>query len=73
MRCDVSWLLPPHCVEALRFGPPAEALMHILPMAEAHRQVAPRDAGAITIQHRLDEPPVVRACHNVAAARAGIP
>ena len=41
------------------FGPSAEALMHVLPITEALRQIAPWDAGAIAIEHRLDEPPVV--------------
>jgi hypothetical protein len=43
-----------------RFGPSAEALMHVLPIAEALRQITPRHTSAITIQHGLDEQPVVR-------------
>src|SRR6266852_7877896 len=45
------------------FGPSAEALMHVLPIAEALRQITPRHTGAITIQHRLDEQSVVRRRH----------
>jgi hypothetical protein len=40
--------------------PAAETAMHVLPVTEAFRQVAPRDAGTVTIQHRLDEQAVVR-------------
>jgi hypothetical protein len=46
-----------------RFRPSAEALMHVLPMAEALREVAPRHASAIAIYHCLDEQPVVRRRH----------
>jgi len=33
--------------------------VHLLPVAEALRQVAPREAGAVAEEHRLDEQPVV--------------
>ena len=46
-----------------RFGPSTEALMHILPIAAAFRQIAPRHTGSITIQHCFDEQPIVRSCH----------
>ena len=46
-----------------RFGPSAEARMHVLPIAEALRQITLRHTGAITIQHRLDEQSVVRRRH----------
>src|ERR1019366_4037018 len=46
-----------------RLGPTAEAPMHVLPVPEAVRQVSPRDARAKTIEHRLDEQPVVRRRH----------
>src|SRR2546423_4593967 len=45
------------------FGPSAETLMHVLPIAEALRQITPRHTSAITIQHRLDEQSVVRRRH----------
>jgi hypothetical protein len=45
------------------FSPSAEALMHVLPIAEALRQITPRHTGAIAIQHRLDEQSVVRRRH----------
>src|SRR5260370_42600409 len=47
-----------------RFGPSAEALMHVLPIAEALRQITPRDTSAIAIQHCLNEQPVVRRRHS---------
>jgi hypothetical protein len=47
-----------------RFGPTAEALMHVLPVTEALRQIAPRHAGAVAVQHRLDEQPVVCRRHS---------
>src|SRR5207248_605932 len=45
------------------FGPAAKAPMHVLPVAEAFRQVAPGNAGAVAIQNRLDEQAVVRRGH----------
>jgi hypothetical protein len=45
------------------FGPPAEPPVHVFPVAETLRQIAPRDAGAIAIQDRLDEQAVVRRGH----------
>src|ERR1700734_3228442 len=47
-----------------RFRPSAEALMHVLPVTEALRQIAPRHAGAVAVQHRLDEQPVVCRRHS---------
>jgi hypothetical protein len=44
-------------------GPTAEAAVHILPTAEALRQVAPGDAGAVTEQDRFDEQAVVGRGH----------
>src|SRR5271155_312680 len=41
------------------FGPPSEPAMGILPVAQALRQIAPRDAGAVAIEHRLDEATIV--------------
>jgi hypothetical protein len=40
-------------------GPAAEAGVDLLPGAEPFRQVAPGDAGAVPVQHRLDEQAVV--------------
>jgi hypothetical protein len=34
--------------------------MHNLPIAEALGQVAPGDAGTITVEHGFDEQPIVR-------------
>jgi len=41
------------------FGPSAEACVHLLPITEPFRQVSPRDASSIAIQHRLYKQPVV--------------
>jgi hypothetical protein len=40
-------------------SPAAKAAMRILPITEALRQIAPGQARAIAIEHRLDEPPIV--------------
>src|ERR671926_934889 len=40
-------------------GPAAEAGVHLLPIAEPFRQVAPGDARPVPVQHRLDERAVV--------------
>lgn len=42
-----------------RFGPSAVAPVDILPIAEALRKITPRDAGAIAVDHRLDEQTIV--------------
>ena len=44
-------------------GPATEAPMHVFPVAEAFRQIAPRDAGPVAIQHRFDEQAVIRCRH----------
>ena len=41
------------------FGPPTEPAMGILPVAEARRQIAPRDASAVAIEHCFDESTIV--------------
>ena len=46
-----------------RSAPSAVASVEILPVAEALRKVAPRDASAIAVDHRLDEQSVVCCCH----------
>ena len=51
---------PENALENATLRPPAETLMHNLPIAEALGQVAPGDAGTITVQHGFDEQPIVR-------------
>ena len=41
------------------FGPTAEPQMHLGPVAEPFRQVAPGHPGAIAIENGLDEEPIV--------------
>src|SRR5271167_522017 len=41
------------------FGPPSEPAMGILPVAQALRQITPRDAGAVAIEHCFDEATIV--------------
>jgi hypothetical protein len=43
-----------------RFGPPAKALVNVLPVAEAFRQVAPGYPGPVAIQYRFHEQAIVR-------------
>ena len=40
--------------------PSTEALMDDLPIPEALGQIAPRDAGSISVQNSFDEQPIVR-------------
>ncbi len=44
------------------FTPAAQTPVHIFPVPETGRKVAPRNASAIAIQHRLHEQTVVRSC-----------
>ena len=44
-------------------GPAAEAAVHILPVAETLRQVAPGDARPIAVEDGFDEQAVVRSGH----------
>jgi hypothetical protein len=46
-----------------RFGPPAEAPV-VLPIAKPLRQIAPRNAGAVAIQHRRDKQPAIARSHS---------
>ena len=46
-----------------RTGPSAVQPMHVLPIAEPLRKVAPGNACAVTIQHRLDKQPVALGRH----------
>ena len=40
--------------------PAAETLMHALPIAEARRQIAPRNTGSEPVQNGFNEQPVIR-------------
>src|ERR1700756_806794 len=40
-------------------GPTAEPLVGVLPIAKPLRQVAPRNSGAVTVEHRFDESAIV--------------
>src|SRR4051812_30321638 len=44
-------------------SPTAEAPMHVLPLTEALRKVTPRNTSPVTVEHGLDEEPVVRCGH----------
>jgi hypothetical protein len=46
------------------FGPSAEALVHVLPIAEVLRQIAPGDASPVAIQHGFDKQAVVGCGHS---------
>jgi hypothetical protein len=55
------------CCEVLKdplphtsLSPAAEAPVHVLPVTEPLRQIAPRHPCPITIEHGLDEQPIVR-------------
>ena len=40
-------------------GPAAEPLVRVLPVAKPFRQVAPRNSGAVAVEHRFDEATIV--------------
>jgi hypothetical protein len=44
------------------FGPTAEPAMGVLPIAPSLRQIAPWGAGAVAVEHRLDESPIILSC-----------
>src|SRR5436190_9059461 len=44
-------------------GPAREARMYLDRIAKAFRQVPPRDAGPITVNHRLHKQPIVLGCY----------
>ena len=46
------------------FGPSAEALVHVLPVAEAFRQIAPGNACPVAIEHRFEKQAVVGCRHS---------
>jgi len=52
-----------HALPHAGLGPAAEAPLHLDPTAEALGQIAPRDAGAEAVEHRLNEQPVVPGGH----------
>ena len=41
------------------FGPAAEPLVGVLPVAKPFRQIAPRNSGAVAVEHRFDESAIV--------------
>ncbi len=45
------------------FGPAGKPCVDLDRVAEALRQIAPRDARTITVEHRLDKQPVVAGRH----------
>jgi hypothetical protein len=40
-------------------GPAAEALVRVLPVAKRFWQIAPRNSGALAVEHRFDEAAIV--------------
>jgi len=54
-----------------RFRPSAVSAMHILPITETFRQIAPRNAGPVSIQHRLNEQAIVGRSHPDVALTPG--
>ena len=48
--------------ENATLGPSIEALMDNVPIAEALRQVTPRNAGSKAVQYRFDEQSIVGCC-----------
>ena len=53
-----------HPVPHTAFGPTAKPQVDLCPVAEPLRQIAPWHPGAIAVQHRLDELPIVRRRHS---------
>jgi hypothetical protein len=53
------------------FGPTAEPQVNLGAVTEPLRQIAPWHPGTITIQHRLDEQPIVRRGHSDRAVASG--
>jgi hypothetical protein len=52
-------------------GPSAEARVNRLAMTEALRQIAPRDARPVALQHGIDERPIVLGRHPTWPSRPG--
>ena len=42
------------------FSPPAPSPMSVVPIAEARGKVPPGDTGAVSMDHRIDEPAIIR-------------
>jgi len=53
------------------FGPPGEARVHLLPRPKAVRKITPGKTSAITVEHRLDEQPVVARGYSDVALTSG--
>jgi hypothetical protein len=58
-------------LENTALRPPAEALMDDLPIAETLREIAPRNAGSISVENGFHEQPIVRRCAPDMAFAAG--
>jgi hypothetical protein len=60
-----------HPLPDTAFGPTTEPPVHLNSVTEPLRQIAPRHPGAITIEHGLDEQPIVRRGHSDRAFAPG--
>jgi len=49
-----------NALENTALGPPMEALVDDFPIAKALRKITPWNAGAISVQNRFDEQPIIR-------------
>jgi hypothetical protein len=63
-----------NALENPAFRPPAKALVDDFPVAETLGKITPWNAGAISVQNRFDEQPIIcrRAAHMAFAARQTI-
>ena len=52
-----------HSLPDAGLGPAAETAVDVLPVAKVFRQVAPRNAGSVAVQHRFHEQAVIRRRH----------
>ena len=60
-----------HPLPYTAFGPTAEPQVDLYPVTEPLRQIAPRHPGTITIEHGLDEQPIVGRGHPDRAFTSG--
>src|ERR1700674_1745415 len=60
-----------NALENAALRPSAKALVHDLPVAEARRQITPRNTGSISIENGFDEQPIVRRSATHMAVTAG--
>src|SRR6476646_7224255 len=77
--CCRSWHI--HCrhrrpaversASKLRLWPTGEARVHLLPRPKAVRKITPGKTSAITVEHRLDEQPVVARGYSDVALTSG--